>query len=62
LRRRKIFKITEKETKSYSCLYKKQQQADAKVAREEAKGLRDAEKKAKAERLAANTQKALKLS
>jgi hypothetical protein len=55
LRRRKIFKKTEKETKSYSCLYKKQQQA-------EAKGLRDAEKKAKAERLAANTQKALKSS
>jgi hypothetical protein len=48
LRRRKIFKKTEKETKSYSCLYKKQQQADAQVAREEAKGLRDAEKKAKA--------------
>jgi hypothetical protein len=52
-------------------LYKKQQQADAKVAREEAKRVRDAAKKAKAERLAAsraqiqqerraaNTQKAL---
>jgi hypothetical protein len=74
LRRRKIFIKTEKETENHSCLYKKQQQADAKVAREEAKRVRDAEKKAKAERLAAssvqkqqerraaNTQNALQLS
>jgi hypothetical protein len=47
LRRRKIFIKTEKGTESHSCLYKKQQQADAKVAREEAKRVRDAEKKSK---------------